>query len=310
MAQLSLLPEDLAWATWRPEARRTRGEPVALDQEAALAKVAGAPARKGAWEAYEHTLFEYWRAQGLPDALTPEHAHFWFEALSSRHLDVAPVERVKLLEKKRWSGKVSAEAVRTELSNAHYVLPGQLNAAAVLLGEGALWDVISALNKWHLTFRGFRSHVAPLFSDKQRAKVVKQLAPHVTVKKFPKDVYACSNGGGLDRRWHVAAAMGMHDALRAICESWSPNHFKDYRWAARPHLMIFGLGSGELVIEHFRRQKLTLDSPASIRAWLAHTGTDALDEVQRAIDQAKKHVVSKRLQAALDAALGRAPEPD
>src|SRR5262249_7549410 len=107
----------------------------------------------------------------------------------------------------------------------------------------------------------------------------------------------------------IAAALGMHDEMRAVVESWKDDRYGGELWVDhyhRPQEIVFGLGDARLVEFHMRRLRLRLWEPLYLRAWLAHTEVAALDYVRDCLvaltnrDEAEKLIPE----------LGRAKAPE
>jgi predicted DNA-binding WGR domain protein len=109
--------------------------------------------------------------------------------------------------------------------------------------------------------------------------------------------------------FHFAGAAGLHDELLAVVSSWPDDAYGRSDWDDfyhQPQMVVFGLGSAELVNRHMRRLRLRLKFPEYARAWLAHTELSELDYLRDTIAGVSDRQKAEKLFAVL--ALARAPE--
>jgi hypothetical protein len=104
----------------------------------------------------------------------------------------------------------------------------------------------------------------------------------------------------------------LHDELLKVVESWPDDRYvvsggEDWHDAYHvPQLMVFGLGSADLVSKHARRLGLRMRFPEYMRAWIAHTEYDGLDWAAKTVAETKNKDDAAKLAEVL--ALVHAPE--
>lgn len=122
----------------------------------------------------------------------------------------------------------------------------------------------------------------PLLSAAEVDEARALLRPHVGLSPTVSNM-----GEPLPPEFGLAALLGMHAEVEAVVASWPDGYASaKHEFAAfykAPDRMVFGLGSRAKVIHHGRRLKLTFPQPEHVRAWLAHTGDEALDVVRDSI---------------------------
>jgi len=156
-------------------------------------------------------------------------------------------------------------------------------------------------------FEGWHKHILPLLGEDDREKLKKRVRAKVTPANFPTDFYEEPSGEFL-----VAASVGLHDELLKVVESMPDDRYavsggEDWHDAYHvPQLMVFGLGSAELVSKHMRRLGLRMRFPEYMRAWIAHTEYDGLDWAAKTIAETKNKDDAAKLAEVL--ALVHAPE--
>jgi hypothetical protein len=143
---------------------------------------------------------------------------------------------------------------------------------------------------------GFQQHVRPYLDD----AAVEQMRQAARARIDPR-LWSQGTAPTLEQGagYQLAAVLGLHRELAGLVSSWPDNLFTPWgKNAARmPHEMIFGLGDAYLVEQHFRRLRLPLRHPLDVRAWLAHTGTSALDWVVHSIRIANPYARSRLIEA-------------
>jgi hypothetical protein len=130
-------------------------------------------------------------------------------------------------------------------------------------------------------------------SDVQIQRVAGLIAPEVVAKNWPTDHYDTPAAG-----FFLAATLGMTEALLPIVQGWKPEAFAGSGWDhthyLKPQLIVFGLGSPQLVEAEMRRLKLPLNLPRYVRGWLATTEYAALGGILRALRCRNDAAVARR----------------
>ncbi len=324
---------DWAWATWRERAVTTPkpAKVTAFDLASVIERLRTkvVPIKNGAqWN---------FRDAGITNGISKEEARVWFELMLGIQRSVPPEKKAAELEKKRPKlGALSfTTAMQRILSSSYDPAPEIASVLATLFSAEQVTDLLvddkppsdgdSAGGNF---FHGWRAHVLSLLDEKARAALKERIAPEIVIAKFATDPDAepyedrySSYGMGsfeafaLDHfrepsgSFFAAAALGMHDELRAVVEGLADDSYRGERRPAGnnvPQLVIFGLGSADLVVTHMKRLKLRLDHPHWARAWLAHTEYAQLDAIVEAILATKDKLRATELAEVL--ALVRAPE--
>src|SRR5690606_13466544 len=78
---------------------------------------------------------------------------------------------------------------------------------------------------------------------------------------------------------YLAAALGLHDEMLELVLSWEDARYRDgwHDHYHRPQDIVLGLGSAELIVEHWRRLRLPMRSPEQVRGFVACTRARGLD---------------------------------
>jgi predicted DNA-binding WGR domain protein len=109
--------------------------------------------------------------------------------------------------------------------------------------------------------------------------------------------------------FHLAGFAGLHDELLALVSSWPDDAYSRDQWGdyrQQTQVLLFGLGSAELVSTHIRRMRLTLRTPELGRGWLAHTELTGLDYLRDCVTGAWSRKDAEKLVPVFN--LVRAPE--
>jgi hypothetical protein len=159
--------------------------------------------------------------------------------------------------------------------------------------------------------KAFMDHVLAQLSEGEREALRAQCRPHLHPSRWP-----ASNEVSPSAAFHLAALLGMHEALAAVVESWPDGRYRGGVEAARrgmPHLIVYGLGSPESVRHHTER--LGLDASGlwgESAGWLAHTELAGLERLGRSVQafaaaatDAPGPRVALRAQAAFEDAFGK-----
>lgn len=279
---LFLAPEDAASVTYRERVPVVRGAAPPFDLEACLERM-----RK----AGEYWI---WHRCKIERDLSPEEAHFWFEAISRcEGSELSYDAHAAALRKLTFDGEVTRKAVEARVVAKPWYLDLLVRPVAVLLGLRESLELhasraVEVATRSHSDTRwlaalNLHQDVFPCLTsadrDALRASIDKRLLPA-----------AWDDRGGHNGvpAWTIAAALGLHARVRALVASWKPPSERpdQLQIAEVPaqHL-ILGLPSQAEVEAERRRLEQWLYRPELLRAWLAHTGFDALDVVQESIQR-------------------------
>ncbi len=323
---IALTDADWRWATWRelpppPPDPPARSFDLAecCERLATKVKVIG----KGAeWDFSE---------AGIDGGMSREEARFWLECLLGIQRSVPPAKKAAELGKKTLA-PVALPSVRRRLTTC-----SEEPAPELALVLARLFSPM-AVSEWFLEekppceegsaggrfFHGYREHVFPRLTAEEKAELRQRIAPEITIASFANDAtdderrdpswlkYA---GTAVDHfkepsgAFFLAVLLGMHRELEAVVKalpsSWYRGEGKSDGYNV-PQVMIFGLGSPELVKQEMARLQLSLHHPSYVRAWLAHTEYSGLDAVADTIVETKDRGRAAALAEVL--ALVRAPE--
>jgi predicted DNA-binding WGR domain protein len=282
---IELEPRDWLWATWRPREQYLTPvpEPKPFDREECV-------------ERFRSTITIHprgwtgWDRLRLDPSLSREEAHFWGVAVSGK-IKSDPKKFVKQLESQTFDGQVSVEDVRAwfqEITAQSYytmaflwqIVPALLSAEEIVM---LILDANFLGSHWNMAIHAleqFTEVIYPRSTRTQLESFKSLLRPHLHPAHWP------TNPQARPLPFLAAAAIGMHDEMLKLVESWPDDvyagtHF--YAGQLEPQRIVFGLGSAQLVDYHFRRLKLRMDTPVSLRAWLAHTEYSGLDLARDAV---------------------------
>ncbi len=303
---IALDDEDWTWATWRPR-KTPDGAPAILpfDRDAVLERLATkVRTTRHGWH------YDFSRAE-LSPAMSKDEARIWFECMHSIDKAVPPKAKAEQLKKKKL-GTISASAAMKTLAKWARAPDDAIALVLTALFDPmtvteAMLDEKPASDGWvagGALFQGWHRYVLPHLDDAQRAKLLARVRPKITAAALPTDYYEEPSTEFL-----VGASLGAHDELLAVVSSWADDRFSGEDWHDAyhvPQLMIFGLGSAELVSTHMRRLGLRLRFDAYMRAWLANTEYSALDWASKTICDTKNKDDAAKLAKVL--ALVHAPE--
>ena len=303
---IALGDDDWLWATWRSRKNAVQiPAEIPFDRDAVLERIAAKvkPARHG-WS------YDFSRA-ALSPSMSKDEARLWFECMHSIEKNSSPKARADALEKKKLAPLTLEGAMKTLEKNQQARAPEIPLVLSVIFGAFALTESFLAhkpsSDGWIAGgsfFDGWHRHVFPRLTDDERKTLLARVRPAITPANFPTDYYEEPSSEFL-----VGASLGAHDELLAVVSSWPNDRFADEDWYDAyhvPQLMIFGLGSQELVQEHMRRLDLRLRFDVYMRAWLAHTEYAGLDFAARTVCTTKNKDTAAELAKVL--ALVHAPE--
>lgn len=288
---IALEPSDWHWATWRKTSPLDLKKAAPFDKDDCVQRLSTKVLiGKKRWD---------FSPAGLAPSMSKEEARFWLEAMLDDSGE-RPKELAKDLATKKLAPMSLAQLKKRfqeEGRSAPFDLPIVL--ANLFTPEEVVELFLSSKPETYgfdgggVFLQSLQKHFFPRLTEAERKALKKRIAPKVVPKKFPSDYYDEPPGEFL-----VAAMLGMHDELEAVVDSWLDNRYGDEAWHDSyhvPQIIIFGLGSGELVERHMRRLKLKLHEPHYMRAWLAHTETRALDWPVQTIVQTKNKDVAASL---------------
>jgi hypothetical protein len=303
---IALGDADWSWATWRPRKPQPPSPPgKPFDSEECLERLASkVRAINYGWD------WDFSRA-ALSPSMSKDEARFWFECMHSMEREKPPKKKVEELRKKKL-GVLSLDGAMKVLKKwGRDPAPELALVLRVLFGAAAVTEMLltakpktTGYGAGGNAFHGWRRYVLLELDDAERDALKKRVAPNVRPADFPTDYYEELSGDFL-----VAACIGMHDDLLAVVSSWADDRFTKEDWHDAyhvPQVMIFGLGSAELVSQHMRRLGLTLRLESFMRAWLAHTEYAALDWAAKTVVDTKNKELAAELAEVL--ALVHAPE--
>jgi len=303
---IALADDDWLWATWRPRKPRQIPAEIPFDRDAVLERIATKtkPKRWG-------REFDFSRA-GLSPAMSKDEARVWFECMHGVDKSVTPKARAESLKKKKLAPLTIDAAMKIVKEDPNARSPHVPLVLAALFGAMKTTEAFLANNPtsdgWIAGgsfFDGWHTHVLPLLTEDERTSLLDRVRTAVTPAKYPSSDYYAEPAA----EFLVAASLGAHDELRAVVESIPDGHYGGEDWHDAyhvPQIMIFGLGSAELVQKHMRRLNLALRFEVYVRAWLAHTEYGGLDWVAKTICETTNKDKASELAKIL--ALVHAPE--
>ncbi len=288
---IAIEASDWSWATWRPlPPMPEMVQATEFDLDACLARLT-----KHVKSELSGWLWDFSRA-GLAPTMSKAEARFWLECLLTVDQKHPPAKLAAQLAKQPLA-PMSLRDVYVALRKLHRV-PREF--ALVTMALFSPMEVVELLNDARPSTRGyqrggdlmlgFRVDVVPHLLPSEVQTWRQRIGPMLTPANFPaagknNDLY-CEAAF----EFQLAAALGMHDELLAVVESWADDRYSKEEWHDAyqvPQLIIFGLGSAALVDKHMRRLKLRLREPHYMRAWLAHTEYAGLDYAAKCIVDTK-----------------------
>jgi predicted DNA-binding WGR domain protein len=297
--KIDLDPKDWFWATWRKLKPLERGKPRPFDIELCCLELIGKK-RAG----------RYGQDNQLPTALSPEEAHFWFQALALRDGNTDRVGIANRLRKQRFIGKVARADIKKAIKKAgslDYYFPSlvHLLSPREVINLFLDRDIQKSIYGFgpDTTF-AFHDHLLPYLSEKDRADLREYVRP-----MLDPDTEPAQAAEPFPPEFYLGAMLGCHDELRTIVRSWPDDKYgSGSLYDPDPQVLVFGLGDPNLVESEMRRLNLQLYDLETryMRAWLAHTECTALDMlVDCILPQKRAHFAEKDAQVL---ALVNAPE--
>jgi predicted DNA-binding WGR domain protein len=281
-SRVELEPIEWRFATWRKVTVPPPPAPGPFDRPGCAARLRKLRFVQYGWQ-------PDWSNVGLPPSMSREEAHYWLLAMAGLEKDVDLDALAARLDNAKLDGTVSAADVREILSgpNARFLDHNLMLVARHLIDAEALGGFLleaDLMGKSH-EYRtgglsGFRAHVLPYLSERQAEDLRQKLRPFIKPSAWPASLYDPTP------HFQLAAALGMHDELLPVIESWADEMYTKEGWSDhyhQPQLVIYGLSSPALVQHHVRRLRLRCKTPLHLVGWLAHTETSALDWVSDSI---------------------------
>lgn len=308
---IALAPVDWYRAVFKKLPPLVKGEPRPFDKDACLKALAKLKTNSYGWNTE-------WFGLNLPPDLSREESYFWLDAMTTKRgrdvkmKDFADeiakhtlptkitfddvVELIKRVE--RGLDDAATQHIANLVSPTEYVslIRGKLNSN----DDVEDYEVTGLM---HTLLDGFREHVVPHLSDAEREAIRKELrkrwdptaSPTHYSESFPPDYY-------------LAAAVGMPDEIYQVTSTWADGKYGDQYagFYQRPHHLVLGLGSPEMVVAEWKRVKVPMPGPDDARAFLACTEYSALDSItQRILAETNKDQCASFMEVL---ALVKAPE--
>jgi predicted DNA-binding WGR domain protein len=268
---IDLTPEDWHWASWRQLPPPTE-EPIAeFNLEKCLERL-----KKAKVVGY-FDLLDFSKV-GVPRRMSREEAHFWVVAMrpetSNDRIDLAATAAA--MRQMTFDGTITASDLRQLMkkdSRRNYPYEWVLAICSLFPVAECMGLIIKAMagashfgmSRGSMTIL-FKTLVVPRLSETERNDCREKLRPMVTPSQWQKVENEATP-------FHLAAALGMHDELQEVIESW-PNDYFNKSWRTGfllPQEIIFGLRDPVLICHHLQRLGLGLQDPDQARGWLAHT---------------------------------------
>jgi len=294
---IRLKPEDWRWATWREYTLISRPSPRPFDQKELCQRIRDTKQRWNWW----HT--ELIR---IPVSITQQEALFWLttlsEAYNEKNYQISDPKKVAdNLEAMTFDGAAGWDDVEAILAGANlYNLPPEIIIVlSALLSVEELTEYLCdtytqtpyGIHFYPNLIEGFYDYVTPYLTAEEREQIRQILRPVLANTQW-------TPGGhyGSQPVYYLAAAVGgFSQELEAIIATLTPvpmyasyYHFGSLEW-------IFGLDDPAVVERETRRIGRHLFHPRHVAAWLAHTGTRALDWIQISIENSPNKQVAEKL---------------
>lgn len=282
---IDLDPADWYWASWRQLPPPVEEPVTAFNREECLERL-----QKLKVPDYG---FPDFRKCGLKPRMSREEAHFWLLAMLAPQVrmkhDLATI--LSAVQHARIDGIVTVEDLHALVKGDHAGGSGYFPAGCMHL-LGSLFsgpEILDLILQWRRGAQGchycflvpmFKTLQVPRFSAAELAACREKVRPEVTPANW-----SYGRKGGVDPTpFHLAAALGMHEELLPVVDSWT-NLILCYGSSHYycPQEVIFGLRDPDLMRHHMQRFGLALLSPVQVRGWLANTEYSALDVIADAI---------------------------
>ncbi len=275
-------------ATWRDIPPPAEGPEPPFSLEACIAR-----SRKSKWKYWYHD----WDGCKICLPMSLDEAHFWyFMMMACETEDSLEAVIAKLLPKEKFNGSFGKadmtriDALRTvnkkeahKRASASIVIP-----MCRALSNRELIDILLAPDKGVKRENLGDAYLAPLFIERHLPRLCgaeaedarERIASLIKANPWPADRY-CET-----LLYQAAAVLGMHEALLPAIESIPADTYTIEDWGDhyhKPQAVIFGLRDPALVARHVKRLKLKLQTPETVKGWLAHTEYAELDYAAESI---------------------------
>jgi hypothetical protein len=212
--------------------------------------------------------------------LSTEEALFWFASFFGKGAgDVSKLPEVTAAAQ-TGDGKIPLEIMvallkksRLDNDRAHGLVPLQI--LHQLMTDEDLATLLCRCNTMPTVLTAYRKRVLPFLTNEIKQRVQKVVADHVVDAKWDSD---------RNFAFYMAACLGMHTATETLVQGWKDSYGVqcDTRSRALQHI-VFGLGSADAVVHHFKRLNLTLVDAEQVSCWIAHTIDTELGEVESSL---------------------------
>jgi hypothetical protein len=281
---IDLDPADWFLAGWRGLPPLSLPEPRPFDRDDCLKRLAAVKRLRNGWD---------WRPADIAVSLTPEEGRFWVWAMArageepgaktlAGQMRQQPTDALPPVETLVASLGGRTSGLGAELARAGYAACGTEGFVRLYLN---LWPNDPQRRKLGRTLRedqaqlvcaGFLHDVRPYLSREQLA-VGQALVRPVFAEEFART-----------RQWvHyplalLARSLDLHAEVEMLVSSWPDDSYGRGVSAGGADLgsLVFGLGDPAGVRRHVARLGMRLGHAGHVRAFLAHTGADALSVVR------------------------------
>ncbi|MDO8209085.1 DUF4132 domain-containing protein [Conexibacter sp. CPCC 206217] len=275
---IELTPQELALPSWLPL-------PPPLQRSDAPVDVAAV--RRGLRGTRHHWGWWHWADSPFGDDVSPATAAFWLRLAYHGGPEVRnrrPAEALRAELERGLDVELSRDDILRLSGDSQLPEANRLPAALALLPATDIVEVlIGGLGRqdghsaqWDWAARA-RTLLLPLLSEADRASlreaVERSLRPQLS---NPDDVY------GLELT--LAGALGMHEEVELVVATWPDNWLGELYGSRIGHMCeLLGLATAERFVEEAVRLGLDMSHEVGAATWLAVTGTDRLDWLQRTL---------------------------
>lgn len=255
-------------ATWRDNQPLEKEPPREFDTEKAKARI----------EEYVVN----WLSAPCDLTVSTEEALFWFAScfgegrgdysmLDELHSSLNSHKKIDLDVMKGLLRKT-----RFQTERAHGLVPIQILDA--LMDSADLIRLFSELPAMLPIHTQYRKYILPFLSSEKKKAVQTELRRCLENASWDSNV---------NFAYYLAAALGLHDCTLDLVSSWSDTYSQRPEMKDKKlNLIVFGLGSSELMVEHFTRLGLLLTDHEQTISWIAHTEDRHLDMVLNSVSKA------------------------
>lgn len=240
------------------------------------------PPRQFSTEAAKNEIEKYvinWLSAPCELSLSTEEALFWFAScfgqgqgdfsmLDDLTSSLNSNNKIDLDTMKALMGRT-----RFQKERAHGLVPIQI--LDTLMTDEDLIRLFCELPAMLPLQTQYRKYILPFLTQERKLSVQKELRQCLEKSAWDSN---------LNFAYYLAAALGLHDCTLELVSSWSDNYSKETETGDKKlQLIVFGLGSADLMVEHFTRLDLLLADHEQTIAWIAHTEDQHLDMVMRSV---------------------------